>query len=80
METPPEYVKVAPWSDKQKLTEEKLALGFYLSGHLFNAYAPEARRFARGTMRLFGFERRLGRNQPNKQSPQLPDRKNNDNE
>ncbi|MDO8305007.1 DNA polymerase III subunit alpha [Herminiimonas sp.] len=47
LETPPEYVKVAPWSDKQKLTEEKAALGFYLSGHLFNAYADEARRFAR---------------------------------
>jgi DNA polymerase-3 subunit alpha len=27
-----------------------LALGFYLSGHLFNAYAPEARRFARGKL------------------------------
>lgn len=43
----PEYVKATPWSDKQKLTEEKAALGFYLSGHLFNAYAEEARQFAR---------------------------------
>jgi len=43
----PEYVKAAPWSEKQKLTEEKTALGFYLSGHLFNAYAEEARKFAR---------------------------------
>jgi DNA polymerase-3 subunit alpha len=43
----PEYVKTTPWSDKQKLTEEKSALGFYLSGHLFHAYAAEARRFAR---------------------------------
>lgn len=43
----PEYIKVAPWGDKQKLTEEKAALGFYLSGHLFNAYATEARQFAR---------------------------------
>jgi DNA polymerase-3 subunit alpha len=43
----PEYVKVRPWSEKQKLTEEKAALGFYLSGHLFNAYAEEARKFAR---------------------------------
>jgi len=43
----PEYVKVAPWSEKQKLTEEKTALGFYLSGHLFNAYTEEARKFAR---------------------------------
>ncbi|MES2534471.1 MAG: DNA polymerase III subunit alpha [Pseudomonadota bacterium] len=47
LETPPEYVKAAPWSEKQKLTEEKAALGFYLSGHLFNAYAEEARQFAR---------------------------------
>ncbi|MEO6353152.1 MAG: OB-fold nucleic acid binding domain-containing protein, partial [Burkholderiaceae bacterium] len=47
MAPPPEYVKVAPWSDKQKLTEEKAALGFYLSGHMFNAYATEARKFAR---------------------------------
>jgi DNA polymerase-3 subunit alpha len=50
LETPPEYVKVSPWSDKQKLTEEKAALGFYLSGHLFNAYADEARRFARAKL------------------------------
>jgi DNA polymerase-3 subunit alpha len=46
-EAPPDYVKAAPWTEKQKLTEEKSALGFYLSGHLFNAYAEEARRFAR---------------------------------
>jgi DNA polymerase III subunit alpha len=44
---PPEYVKATPWSDKQKLSEEKTALGFYLSGHMFDSYAPEARRFAR---------------------------------
>ncbi|WP_226929398.1 DNA polymerase III subunit alpha [Janthinobacterium aquaticum] len=47
MVAPPEYVKVQPWTDKQRLTEEKIALGFYLSGHLFDSYAPEARRFAR---------------------------------
>ncbi|MDY7546919.1 DNA polymerase III subunit alpha [Glaciimonas sp. CA11.2] len=47
LEQPPEYVKAMPWTDRQKLTEEKLALGFYLSGHLFDIYAPEARRFAR---------------------------------
>ncbi|MBC7415106.1 MAG: DNA polymerase III subunit alpha [Herminiimonas sp.] len=43
----PDYVKVSLWSDKQRLTEEKAALGFYLSGHLFHAYQTEARRFAR---------------------------------
>jgi DNA polymerase-3 subunit alpha len=47
LDTQPEYVKVAPWSDKQRLTEEKIALGFYLSGHLFTSYAEEVRRFAR---------------------------------
>ncbi|MGZ3238281.1 MAG: DNA polymerase III subunit alpha, partial [Burkholderiaceae bacterium] len=47
LDTKPEYVRTAPWSEKQKLTEEKSALGFYLSGHLFNAYAEEARKFAR---------------------------------
>jgi DNA polymerase-3 subunit alpha len=47
LETPPAYVKASPWSEKQKLTEEKAALGFYLSGHLFNAYTMEARKFAR---------------------------------
>ncbi|MES2298094.1 MAG: DNA polymerase III subunit alpha [Pseudomonadota bacterium] len=44
---PPEYVKALAWSDKQRLAEEKVALGFYLSGHMFDSYAPEVRRFAR---------------------------------
>jgi DNA polymerase-3 subunit alpha len=43
----PEYVSVPPWSDKQRLAEEKAALGFYLSGHLFDAYAGEVRQFIR---------------------------------
>jgi DNA polymerase-3 subunit alpha len=43
----PDYVKATPWTDKQRLTEEKLALGFYLSGHPFDSYVEEARRFAR---------------------------------
>ncbi|KIF81105.1 DNA polymerase III subunit alpha [Noviherbaspirillum autotrophicum] len=47
LETPPEYVRVPPWSDKQRLTEEKTALGFYLSGHLFNSYAEEVRKFVK---------------------------------
>jgi DNA polymerase-3 subunit alpha len=47
MVAPPEYVKATPWTDKQKLVEEKIALGFYLSGHMFDVYAPEVRRFAR---------------------------------
>jgi DNA polymerase-3 subunit alpha len=44
---PPEYVKAAPWTDRQKLAEEKIALGFYLSGHMFDSYAQEARRFSK---------------------------------
>ncbi|WP_374360782.1 DNA polymerase III subunit alpha [Pseudoduganella danionis] len=44
---PPEYVKTAPFTDRQKLAEEKIALGFYLSGHMFDSFAPEARRFCR---------------------------------
>ncbi|WP_332876211.1 DNA polymerase III subunit alpha [Massilia sp. S19_KUP03_FR1] len=47
MVAPPEYVKATPWTDKQKLSEEKIALGFYLSGHMFDSYATEVRRFAR---------------------------------
>ena len=47
---PPEYVKAEHWSDKQRLMEEKLALGFYLSGHLFDAYAPEVRQFIKTTL------------------------------
>ncbi len=43
----PEPVRVPAWSEKQTLGEEKLALGFYLSGHLFREYEAEVRRFAR---------------------------------
>ncbi|MBS0309593.1 MAG: DNA polymerase III subunit alpha [Proteobacteria bacterium] len=50
MARPPEYVKETPWSEKQRLAEEKAALGFYLSGHLFHAYASEARKFARSKL------------------------------
>jgi DNA polymerase-3 subunit alpha len=35
------------WDEKRRLQEEKGALGFYLSGHLFDAYREEVRRFAR---------------------------------
>ncbi|PYD86284.1 DNA polymerase III subunit alpha [Massilia timonae] len=44
---PPEYVKATPWTDRQKLSEEKIALGYYLSGHMFDSYAQEVRRFAK---------------------------------
>jgi DNA polymerase III subunit alpha len=44
---PPDYIKATPWTDRQKLAEEKIALGYYLSGHMFDSYAGEVRRFAK---------------------------------
>ena len=41
-----EYVACPPWSERERLANEKLALGFYFSGHLFRQYAAEARRLA----------------------------------
>ncbi|MGH8649048.1 MAG: OB-fold nucleic acid binding domain-containing protein, partial [Burkholderiales bacterium] len=35
------------WSEKERLQNEKAALGFYFSGHLFNIYRDEVRRFVR---------------------------------
>lgn len=46
-ETRLEYVQAGCWSDRQRLVEEKAALGFFLSGHLFDAYEKEVRRFVR---------------------------------
>ncbi|NMM89062.1 DNA polymerase III subunit alpha [Rhodococcus sp. SRB_17] len=43
----PALVDVAPWGVKERLTYEKPALGFYLSGHLFDEVAREVGRFVR---------------------------------
>ena len=43
----PELVAAEPWSIKERLGFEKTALGFYLSGHLFDQSADEVRRIAR---------------------------------
>jgi DNA polymerase-3 subunit alpha len=40
-------VEAAPWDARQKLLEEKAALGFYLSAHLFSIYERDLARFAR---------------------------------
>ncbi|HKI65056.1 MAG TPA: DNA polymerase III subunit alpha [Burkholderiales bacterium] len=40
-------VASAPWDEKQKLMEEKAALGFCLSGHLFSVYQRELANFPR---------------------------------
>ena len=43
----PSTSRRTPWTDRQKLKEEKTALGYYLSGHMFDSYAAEVRRFAK---------------------------------
>ncbi len=43
----PELIDVLPWGVKERLTQEKTAVGFYLSGHLFDEVALEVRRFAK---------------------------------
>jgi len=39
-----------PWDERQRLTEEKVALGFYLSGHPFRQYRPELAHFIGATL------------------------------
>jgi DNA polymerase-3 subunit alpha len=41
-----EYVHAKPWSERERLANEKLALGYYFSGHLFTEYEAEARKLA----------------------------------
>ncbi len=43
----PALVAADPWSIKERLTLEKTALGFFLSGHLFDQCRDEVRRFCR---------------------------------
>ena len=43
----PALVTMPEWDIKERLTFEKAALGFYLSGHLFEQSAGEVRRFAK---------------------------------
>lgn len=43
----PDLVDALPWGVKERLTYEKTAVGFYLSGHLFDEVALEVRRFAK---------------------------------
>ena len=46
----PEFAKIRPWTERERLKEEKLAIGFFLSGHPFNAFRSEVRRFVRRTL------------------------------
>jgi DNA polymerase III subunit alpha len=43
----PDLVDAVPWGVKERLTFEKTAVGFYLSGHLFDEVAREVRQFVR---------------------------------
>jgi DNA polymerase-3 subunit alpha len=43
----PDMVHAMPWGVKERLTLEKTAIGFYLSGHLFDEVALEVRRFVK---------------------------------
>ena len=41
------YIDATPWDLRQKLLEEKTALGFSISGHLFSVYERELKGFTR---------------------------------
>ncbi|HEX3140810.1 MAG TPA: DNA polymerase III subunit alpha, partial [Rhizobacter sp.] len=43
----PDLVHAEPWSIKERLSLEKVALGFFLSGHLFDQSETEVRQFAK---------------------------------
>ncbi|MBC7681427.1 MAG: DNA polymerase III subunit alpha [Ferruginibacter sp.] len=46
----PELVDTPMWGIKERLTLEKTAVGFYLSGHLFDEVRKEVRRFAKNDL------------------------------
>ena len=43
----PDLMNAMPWGVKERLTQEKTALGFYLSGHLFDEVDREVRSFVK---------------------------------
>ena len=56
-----QLIQTEPWSEREQLRQEKIGLGYYFSGHPFDTYAPELKRFIRT---------RLDRLNPNRE-PQL---------
>jgi DNA polymerase-3 subunit alpha len=42
-----DYAQVEEWSEKERLSYEKEAIGFYVSGHPLDQYQKELRRYAR---------------------------------
>ena len=46
----PQYVKVPRWGEREQLLNEKQALGFFYSGHPFNAYRKELSPFVKRSL------------------------------
>lgn len=46
-DAPPALVEVPTWSEREKLQQEKAALGYYFSGHLFKADEDKVRQFVK---------------------------------
>jgi DNA polymerase-3 subunit alpha len=46
----PQYCEAPRWEERRKLAEEKLALGFFFSGHPFSEVRQEVSRFARRSL------------------------------
>ncbi|MEI8302292.1 MAG: DNA polymerase III subunit alpha [Burkholderiales bacterium] len=46
-DAPIRWASAPAWSERQRLQEEKSALGFFLTGHLFTGFQEEVRRFVR---------------------------------
>ncbi len=46
----PPLKSATPWTIRERLTHEKSALGFHLSGHLFEEYAAEVRKFIKTSL------------------------------
>jgi DNA polymerase III subunit alpha len=53
----PALVLVEPWRIRERLTMEKAAIGFHLSGHLFDANRDEVRQIVRRPIAEFGDSR-----------------------
>jgi len=49
-ELAPQYIQVKPWEEKEQLMQEKQALGFFFSGHPYNACRAELSRFIRRSL------------------------------
>lgn len=43
--SPPRLIEVPTWNDRERLQQEKVALGYYFSGHLFHADEKTVRQF-----------------------------------